>query len=337
MIIENVLYNNVDDVIKTPQGIRLLRYPEKVLEKINPQARLMARYACNIEIRFVTEAPTCFVSILSESDAGDVTVYYGDYALEKIMLEKGKITRLTLSVPEKISNLESDFYKNNLYKMGVWRLHLHGSVMTVCDIDTQGFSIRPPKASEMPERTMLSYGSSISHGAGSFYSPLTYVNTLAKLLKVNCLAKGTGGSCFAEKEVADNFAARNDWDFALLEMGVNMAPIFTVEEFKKRFTYFADKMYSTGKKLIFVTIYPHSEHYRSHNGKKSEEYNNILAYNEIIREKVSEFSKERVILIEGSEVLNTTELLSADGIHPSTEGHIIMGNNLYNLVKGFLE
>ncbi len=336
MIIDNVMYNNLDDIIKTPQGLRLLRYPQKVIDRLNPGARLMARYACNIEIRFVTEAPLSFVSILSESGDGDATIYYGDYVVDKVRLPKGEITKLTLSVPASITGLEDDFYKNNLYKLGVWRIHLHGSIMTVCDIDTQGYMIRTPNADEMPNRTMLSYGSSISHGSGSHYSPLTYVNTLSKLLRVNCLAKGTGGSCFAEKEVADDFSSRTDWDFALLEVGVNMIGAFDKEEFKKRFTYLADKMYKTGKKLIFVTIYPFSEFYKLNNGEISADYKKALEFNEIIRKKCNEFDKDRVLLVEGNKVLTTTEMLSFDGIHPSTEGHIMMGYNLYNQVKEFI-
>lgn len=334
MIIDNVMYHNVDSVKKTPQGLRICRFSEEVMNKVNPHARYMASYACNTEIRFVTDANTCFVSLLSEEGNAKVDIYYGDYAIGERTLETGKITRLSLTVPAPVSGLKDEFYKNNKFKYGVWRLHFHNSVLTVCDIDTMGHSIRPPKPEELPEKTMLSYGSSISHGAGAVYNPLSYVNTTANLLGVDCLAKGVGGSCFAESEIADSFAARSDWDFALLEMGVNMIGAeFTVEEFEKRFNYFADKMYSTGKKLIFVTMFPYSLMFRYNDLEVQEKY---LKYNEIIRKKCSEFNKERVLLIEGKDVLTSTEMLSADGIHPSSEGHIKMGYNLYNLVKEFI-
>lgn len=335
MIIDNVMFNNFDASIKTPQGLRLCRYPLEVMEKMNPNARHMARYACNSEIRFVTEAPTCFVNLLSEAGSGEVVIYYGDYVVGKRMLETGKITRIDLNIPQIIKGLKDEFYKNNKYKFGVWRLHFHNTVLTFCDIDTMGYSIRPPKPEEMPERTMLSYGSSISHGAGSCYNPTTYVNTLADCLGVDCIAKGIGGSCFAEPEIADNFAERDDWYFALLEIGVNMIRQSGIdaEEFKKRFSYFADKMYSTNKKLIFLTIFPYSAMYAEY----GDERNVAINFNETIRNKCAEFDKNRVLLVEGKDVLTSTEMLSADGIHPSTEGHIKMGYNLYNIVKEFLK
>ncbi len=334
MIIDNVMYNNIDSVTKTNQGIRLHRFSKEVIEKINPHARYMASYACNAEIRFVTDAPTCFVSLLAEEGSAKIIIYYGDYVIHEKILEPGKITKISLSVPEPVSGLGEDFYKNNKFKMGVWRLHCHNAILTLCDIDTMGYSIRPPKKEEMPERTMISYGSSISHGAGAVYNPVSYVNTTANLLDVDCLAKGVGGSCFAESVIADDFAARTDWDFALLEMGVNMAGSVEPAEFKERFCYFADTLYATGKKLVFLTIFPHVAHWGKQG--KEKEYENILAYCEIIRNKCAEFDKEKVLVVEGSDILTTSEMLTADGIHPCTEGHIKMGYNLYEKIKEFV-
>lgn len=335
MIIDNVMYHNIDSVKKTPQGMRIYRYPEDVIDKINPRARYMASYACNSEIRFVTDAKTCFVSLMSEEGCCKVDIFYGDYAVGEKILENGKVVRLNLTVPEQIVGLNDEFYKNNKFKLGVWRLHFSNSVLTVCDIDTLGQSIRPPKPEELPEKTMLSYGSSISHGSGAVYNPLSYVNTTANLLGVDCLAKGVGGSCFSEKEIADAFASRSDWDFALLEIGVNMhGKEFSVEEYKKRFEAFADVMYSTEKKLVFVTMFPFSLFYKNN---CIEDQEKCKKYNEIIRNKCSEFDKNRVLLVEGSDILASTEMLSADGLHPSSEGHIKMGFNLYEKIKEFLK
>lgn len=331
MILDNVMLNNIDDVIQTPQGVRLLRYKQNVIKALNPHARYMAHYCCGAEIRFVTDSPRVNVNLLSEEGSAKVVIYYGDYCVREENIEKGKVTELALTVPQIVNNLPDDKCRGNLFKRGVWRLHFHNSIMTLCSIDSFGYALRPPKKEELPSRTMLSYGSSISHGAGSCFNPMTYVNNLASLLRVDCLPKGVGGSCFLEKEIADDFAGRDDWDFALLELGVNMAGEFTPEEFKARFDYFADKMYKTGKKLIFVTIFPNSRYYALTDAGK-----NMIRFNEIIREKVSDFDKERVILVEGDEVLTHSEMLSADGIHPSTEGHIEMSLNLFGKVKDFV-
>lgn len=333
MIVDNVMYNNVDYFEEKPYGKRMFRFPEDVVKKINPQARYMAKYSCNNEIRFVIDAKTCFVSLLAEEGMGRVVVYYGDYVVGEHMLESGKIKRIMLDtdVVEKVASIDDKNNKNQRFAKGVWRLHFYNAVVSVCDIDTLGEEIRPPKKKEMPEKMMLSYGSSISHGAGSCYNPMTYVGTLAKLLCVDYMAKGVGGSCFIEPEIADDFAKRDDWDFALMELGVNMAGSFSVEEFTKRFNYFADTLYKTGKKIVFVTIFPNASIYN-----KTKDGVNALEYNKAMRAKCGEFDPKRVLLVEGDKVLTSSEMLSADGIHPSTEGHVAMGYNLYELVKDFI-
>lgn len=333
MIIDNIMYHNFDSVEKTNQGMRLGRFSEKLMNTVNPHARYMARYACNCEMRFVTDANTCFVSLLSEEGSARVDIYYGDYMIQERILESGVITRINLTKPQPVSDLDGDFYKNNKFKYGVWRLHFHNTVITVCGVDTLGQAVRPPLPEEMPGKTMLSYGSSISHGSGAVYNPVSYVNSTAYRLGVDCLAKGVGGSCFIENEVADEFSARSDWDFALFELGVNMVDRFEVEVFKERFNYFADKMYQTGKKLVFLTMFPYTLLYRKNSEELQKKYRKM---NEIIREKCSEFDKERVMLVEGSDILTTTEMLSADGIHPSTEGHIMMGQKLAEIIKDFV-
>ena len=57
MIIDNVMYHNVDGIIKRPYGMRLLRYSEGVTENLEYGVKKMSGYACNAEMRFVTEAP----------------------------------------------------------------------------------------------------------------------------------------------------------------------------------------------------------------------------------------------------------------------------------------
>ena len=47
--------------------------------------------------------------------------------------------------------------------------------------------------------------------------------------------------------MADYIAGRDDWDFATLEMGINMIGDFDVEEFRSRVEYFIPKI---GKPIL---------------------------------------------------------------------------------------
>lgn len=332
MIKDNILYHNVDEIEETRFGYRLNRYTKEVSAKVNDGAKNMNRYACGCELRFVTEAKSIKITIYSENDYGDVLVYKGDNMHSSYRINQIGFMTFTLNDFEPFLNVNDKFFDGRRFSKEVWRIYFHGFICTVSEIDTLGYAVRPPKLSEMPRKTMLSYGSSISHGASTMVHSNSYPQTFARLAGVDCLIKGTGGSCFAEKAVADYFAAREDWDIALLELGINMANNrFTEKDFEERFDYFTDTMAKTGRRLIFLTIFPCSLKFT-----ECDDTYKMYAYNTIIRNKYKDMDKEKCILVEGNEVLNDTGYLMCDCIHPSTEGHMMMGVNLYNILKNWL-
>ena len=85
---------------------------------------------------------------------------------------------------------------------GVFRLH-----------DVQG-DLRPPAAAELPELTMLSYGTSITHGSVATAFHLTYVAQAAWRLGVDLINLGVGGACLCEPAFGEYIGARPDWDVA---------------------------------------------------------------------------------------------------------------------------
>lgn len=323
----NIVYHNVDELLKTPLGDRLSRYPEYVVEQLNPRERFMARYACGCELRFVTDAPRVLLTLYG---SGNITVYCGDYCYKTQVVQQPGVFTMELERPFVIENGTERFFEKNVFSKEVWRVCFHNGIITVCDIDAMGYALRMPLAEELPKQTMLAYGSSITHGAGAQVYSNCYVSTLARLLGADCLNKGVGGSCHAERIIAESFAQRKDWDFALLELGVNMD--FEQAEFKKRFDTFIDIMADTGKKLLITTIYKNFAIVT----QQEEVCQRLLRYNEIIRDKVSRLDAKQCLLLEGEHILEHTEYLTTDGIHPSTEGHVMMGMNLYHMVKGFL-
>ena len=59
---------------------------------------------------------------------------------------------------------------------------------------------------------------------------------IAKRLKADVLNKAQAGTCFMEKAIVD-YLAREDYDFILLELGINVREVFSEEEFKNRANY----------------------------------------------------------------------------------------------------
>lgn len=326
-MLDKISLHNIDSVENIPIGYKLSRYPQNVIESLNETARLMSRYSCGTEIRFVADSNNVCVTLTPLLSGGDISVFCGDYLVKYLTVEKDKQVTIMLTRPTTLSGLDDSFFENNRFAKNVWRLYFHNSLMVLNSIDSMGGDIRPPKPEELPAKTMLAYGSSITHGAGAVDHYCCYASTLAKLLGVDLLNKGLGGSCFLEKSVADFFSASDNWDFALLELGVNMLDHFSVEEFDERCTYFIDKMAQTKKTLILVTIFPNRAKYSI----EKDAYKKTNAFDKIIERNAKKHNN--CILIDGKKVLTKTEFLTADGIHPNTEGHLFMGLNLYNELK----
>lgn len=333
MIKRNVMYHNIDYVEETPLGDRLFRYPEEVLKNCNQRCRMMARYSCNSELRFVTDSDNAFVRIGSFAGDGDIVVYYGDFCVGQYKISAGETKVISLTKPHMYSEVEgTKFFDSCIYGKNVIRIQFHAFMAVVGEIDAIGGEIRPPEKEELPLKTMLAYGSSITHGSSAFSSNLCYAQTAARYLKSDIINKGVGGSCHAEPAVADWLAERDDWDFAYAEIGINMIGSYSPDEFKKRYTYFFDRISQTGKHIFAPSIYTYSGVYTK--DSQSREY--YESFNNIIREYHKTHKRPNVHFIDGDEILTETRWLSSDGLHPSTEGHALMGFNVAQFIKKYI-
>ncbi len=327
MIIDNIYYNNVAETEKTSFGYKLHRYPVMVEKHMNNTARLMSRYNCGCEIRFVTEAESVEVTLLAEYEGRpNVTVIKGDYIVSNHVLKPGEITTLRLSNPSMFKEeLSDDFYKKNRFSKDVWRIWMNNGNFTICGVDAYGWEVRAPRPEEMPKKTLLAFGTSITHGAGANFHYSCYANQLAVKLGYDVLIKGLGGSCLCEKEAVD-YIVKEDWDVVLLEPAVNMIGL-GLEEFEKRISYLLKQMTKTGKPIFMTTIYPNSGFYQ----KDMKSHKESQDYDEVIRKLCGRYPE--IHLIEGKDILTDTEYLSADGIHPCDYGHFNMAQNWYNKMK----
>jgi lysophospholipase L1-like esterase len=137
-----------------------------------------------------------------------------------------------------------------------------------------------------------------------------------------------GGSCFCENEMADYLAALQ-WDFAVLELGINMIGVFPVEEFERRSEYMVSKVLETGRTVFLVTHYPH---FRSLPCEKEEERQLRRDFYNVFKRIYEKYKCEKLVLIDGSDVLTDFTGLTCDLIHPSDYGHSIMGDNLARFI-----
>lgn len=331
MIKDNIYFHNVSVLEDIGTGFKLHRFPIEVEKKINLLARERSRWSCGCELRFVTDGDMVEITLTSSGYSGDVQIFYGDYPYEYYSFNGDERKTIKLSRPKALNDVTYNWYENNRFNKNVWRAYLHGRFI-YNSIDTFGYDIRPPHDDEMPEKTLLTWGSSITHGAGARYLPSAYVNQLARRLGCDVLIKGTGGSCHCEKEIVDWICDDLNWDMALIEPAINMSRGFETDEFEKRMEYMFSRLPKTQKQIFVTTIYPNGVFFKP----EHPEHEKMKIFDEIVREKCSKYSNGKIILIEGKEILTDTEFLTADGIHPNDYGHFMMGNNWYEKIKNYI-
>lgn len=340
MIYKKVELHNVPEIEKIDElpGLRLQRFPKKVVNRLGgngqERGRLTAQASTGCEIRFVTKGERITITLSATDNDGDILVYCGDFFHSMHRLSHGVMKSIRLERPERFSKVNEQALQKRRFSTDVWRVIISSGYdalgrMNVAfhHIDAFGHEVRPPVKEEVPELKWLAYGSSITRGSGATLTHNSYIQQAARRLGVDVLNKGIGGACLCEPEIAD-YLAREEWDFATLELGVNMRGLFTTAEFESRAKYLISTILekNLGKPVVLITIYPNTSDYLITENTRSAMDN--VEFSECLRKLRGEFECEHLYLIEGHEILTDFSTLTCDLIHPSDYGHILMGENL---------
>jgi lysophospholipase L1-like esterase len=345
VIHENVLLHNIAEVIPGDHGgVSLQRVPEAVRQQLEPPAQEKTLWAGGAEIRFVMNAPTATVTVslsaesepnaLAQNDPPTVSVYFGPFANKPRRYEIGiEPTTITIEVEETIRErflaLASGSGSKFAFHPGVVRLVMYRGKFTLHAVHGD---VRPPHAAELPDLTMLTYGTSITHGSVASGFHLTYAAQTAWRLGVDLVNLGVGGACLCETAFADYIAGREDWDLATLALSVNMIGRgFSLQEFGERVGYLVERVAasSPGRPVFCITIYPYFGDFgypQPEAKAPADEFR--LELEGIVARLAASGSVPRVQLIPGPSLLTDPGGLSVDLIHPADHGMLQMGENL---------
>jgi lysophospholipase L1-like esterase len=330
-------FHNVAELEENPlrSGLKLQRFPQSIRYSMSDQGRRVSTHSSGCEIRFVTDATKIRITLEALEIAGDIVVYKGDFVHSQHKLQPGVRHTILLEQPEKFSAIKPEFLQGGRFSADVWRVFTGRFNAIFHEIDTFGHDLRPPHADELPKLRWLAYGSSITDGGSAFNNVHTYIQTAARLLKVDILNQGLSGSCLCEKEVVDYLVGREDWDIATLELGINMRGRFNPEEFKRRTTYLIEQITHKhpDKPIAVITTYPNFANWYKEPDEASSRDD---AFRQILRELVAAQEHPNLHLIEGSDVLTDPMGHSCDLLHPSEAGHIQMGYNLAGKLQGIM-
>jgi lysophospholipase L1-like esterase len=338
MIHANLEFHNVAEGVADAggPGLRLQRLPEALRPALNATARGVACCPTHCEIRYVSAAPEMRLTLHSEVHHEYLRVYQGDFFQQEFCLEPGQTRTFCLSrsarLIEHAATLRPDPFRG--FSPEVMRVRLSGTGrVRFVHADANGEAFRPPTAAEKPARTLLGYGSSLTQGFNSSRLSGAYLAQAAHLLGVDFLNLGFGGSCHCEPELADHIAARDDWQIAWLEPGVNMLGSdlnFTADQFRQLAGGLLEKVSRDPRRFVVVaTIFP-GAHDLSNAPRPAEPWRQIL------RELVAESARPNLRLVEGPDLLDWTGL-SSDLIHPADSGHAQIGVRMADFLAPYIE
>ncbi len=315
MIYNNVELFNVEEIRETDDGLKMYRFPRSVIAKMGAKDSALTTSGC--EIRFVGEAYITVGAASAHVDGyGRVEVYRGDIWQGMYTFPAGSKCLIKLQYNTAADSAIDDFSK-------VWRV-VFGNDFEGVIYDMESFGeVRPPKKGEIPEKTIVAYGSSITNGACSVSYSNAHIFKLAQKLGVNIENKGVGGGCFCEQEVLDYLAAKK-CDLLYLELGINMLGWLEAEKYYEKAAYIFARI---DKRIPTVLVSPY-RHFRSVS-KIEAERQKVENYSKTAKQLYEDFKRDNLYFIDGLEIVDDLNMLTCDMIHPSIFGHHVMSEKLY--------
>lgn len=333
MIHDNVLLHHVTEIKKRPDGgTQLLRIPEKVLHQLGEGGRRVGLESIGCEVRFTTPAQFCRVTVGALTNDSDVIVYRGPFQHSRHVVMANTIKTIELETPARLANVRPEVLKAYAFSSDVWRVIFNRHIGVFYGVESFGHGIQPATKQQLPQKTWLAYGSSITHSNAYDGYPFQ----AARRMGVDLLNYGLSGSCHCEQAIADHMATRGGWDFCTMELGINMRGGFTPDQFRDRADYLIRTMVDKNpdKPIAVITHYPTDQTFAN----KLETYGETeLKFEEHLRDIVHKVNHKKLRIIDGGDVLDRYEGHSVDLIHPGQLGHAIMGENLARILTEWLE
>jgi lysophospholipase L1-like esterase len=333
MRFKNVELHNVCDLIENDggPGFGVLRMPRSVLAEVNPGAQKMARMGTGCEIRGLLPEGGQAKIVLQVLDDNSVpavaTVFHGCFCAQSVLVRK-EPTEIIIKTPDKIGMM-SELSKagRHAFDPRLVRVRLP-AIHTPRILSIEG-DLSYPGPAQLPRRTLLCYGSSITHGACATPPEGTYAAQCARRLGVDLINLGVGGSAQMDPAIAGHIASRTDWDMAVFEMGINVRT-WPREKFQPIVEHFVRTVATAHPaKLIFcIDLFTYDGDYETPVTK-------AVGFREAITEVAGQYPSGKVIPVDGRTILTDPTGLRTDLVHPSDDGMQEMGANLARVIARY--
>jgi hypothetical protein len=330
---QNIELHNVWDTYDAEDAFGISRLPLGIVDDINKNARNMSKLASACEIRGVLKEggeAKIVLKVLDDNVVPPVVlVYRGDFCEQTIYLQQENTEIIIKDIPkqktmEDIANKEGFAFHPKLVRVRLPHIH------NVHIVSIEG-DLSYPDKELLPKKTLLSYGSSITHGASSISADGTYASQCARKLGYDLINLGVGGAAQMDMPIADHIATRDDWDIATLEMGINVRN-WEPKKFREAVDLFVTKIVETcpDKYIFCIDLFTNDADF-----EKREDI--AIGFREIVREIANKFNSSKVMHIDGREILKDPYGLRTDLVHPNCHGMQEMGFNLADKIFNHLK
>ncbi len=323
MIYDNIDFFNVEEI--NDKG-NILRFKESLILSLGCQKHNRGRFygyrAIGCELRFVTDSKFFDLKLRSDKEDCKVHIFFGDYMFNTYELKEGIITNIHVEIPDKIYNNYDKL--NRSFNARVIRVVIgYPGYVSYIGLNTYS-DRRAPKIDEIPQKSMLIYGSSISHGSEALEYINSYAFVLSRMLGMNVINKSIPGSAQAEYVMSEYLSTINS-DYAFVEFGVNVLSLYTIDEYKNHLDYLLNKIHT--KKLFYTGVFKNSHILNP----ESEPYKQMVLFNDYCK-TLNKFN-----YINPDNIVKDIDVLTADLLHPSDFGQIQIAINLYNEISKIIK
>ena len=326
MIWKNIEIHNVAELINNDDGsVSWRRVPYEVCDQMeSSMAEHVVHCSTGVELRFVIKGETATVrmSTLKNDPQSFSTfhVYRGgiqggwdDHEVHRHVT--GEVQDFVIKRSSNMQRLKEMSERiGHDWDCEVVRIIFDRGSYKIYDVIGD---VAPPSREQCPKKTLLAYGSSITHGSNAIDASHSWVSVVAYNLNVDARNLGMAGSCALEPAMAEYIASEGEagkWDMATLELGINVLK-WEDEKIDLRVENMLRQVAGRNKdKPVFVI----SPFY--HCGDDFSQTKLAANWRRHIEAIVTKLNYENLTYINGLDAIGDMSYMSADEVHPNIYG-----------------
>lgn len=330
MFFQNTELHNVAELEPLETGWHVLRVPSAVRAHLNEMAYVRSIAAAGAEIRFTLTGEQATITLQMEEEPAIAEVYAGPFLVRWHVIDHQQPTTIVCERPPLFNTLVQVAQQANApFAVDCHRVILP-RLPAVRLIDISG-AMRPPTPDQTPAVRWLAYGSSITQGTVSIRPTDPFVMRTARALGVDVINLGFGGGAHCEPELAKYIGNRPDWDFATLELGINMFGQFDVATFTRRIeTFISTIVRAQPEKWVFcLDMFPFY-------GDRDDNQAKANAFRMSVAQVVADLNHPKLVHLPAPPMLPDLTGLTHDVLHPAPEGMEQIASALAQQLRGYI-